>query len=258
MRRLILLLLLIPTPPAIAQDERRVTSPNGQLEFRLGLAQPEAGALSRLAYQVFHRGKPILDTSYLGLNIHFQEPLLGENVGLRKAGVSTESPRYHSLIAEYLQNGSLGRRIDVEVRVADDGIAFRYRIPRSGPLEEFLLEDETTEFAFAQDGMAFTPNGRGVELSRIGEQARLGLPLIVQQGGPGWVAITEVGARGYPAAYLARSDGTILITRLTSRPSVPNIVFEGATPLTCPWRVIIVGPDRARLMQAEILKGLTP
>jgi alpha-glucosidase len=252
----LLLLLLLLARPAIAQDERRVTSPNGQLDFRLGLAQPEHGGLSRLAYQVFFRGKLLIDTSYLGLNIHFQEPLLGENVGPTTARVSTES-RYRSLLAEFLQNGSLGRRIDVEVRVANDGIAFRYRIPRSSPLEDLLLEDETTEFALVQDGMAYTPGGSGVELSRIGDDARLSLPLVVEQAGVGWVAIAEVGTNSYPAAYLAHSDGTVLITRLTSRPAVPNIVFESHTPLTCPWRVIVVGPDRARLMQSEILKGLS-
>ena len=64
----------------------------------------------------------------------------------------------------------------------------------------------------------------------------------------GWVGITEVGRGGYPRAYLARSEGTVLITRLTAQEGVPKVVFEGATPLTCPWRVVMVGRDRERLM----------
>ena len=253
---LLVLLLLFTNTLAIAQDERRVTSPNGELEFRIAVAQPENGALFRLAYQVFFRGKCLIDTSFLGLNIRFQEPLLGENVGLTGSRASSDPGPYHSLIVEYMQNGSLGRRINVEVRVADDGIAFRYRVPRSSPLEELLLEDETTEFAFAEDGVAYPADGRGVELSRIDGKARMPLPLVAQQPGVGWVAITEVGTGGYPRAYLARAEGTVLITRLGARPSIPSVVFEGTTPLSCPWRVVIVGQDRARLMQAEILKGL--
>jgi hypothetical protein len=178
----------------------------------------------------------------MGLNIHFQEPLLGENVGLTRSKTS-ETARYHSLTAEYMQNGSLGRRIDVEVRVADDGVAFRYVIPRSIPLEDLLLEDETTEFAFA-------------EWDRPPGLSHLALPFVVEQPGVGWVGIGEVGIPGYPRAWLARSEGTVLITRLTPRPSNPGIVFEAPTPLICPWRVVIVGPDRERLMQAEILKDL--
>jgi alpha-glucosidase len=254
---LLVLLLLFTNTLAIAQDERRVTSPNGELEFRIAVAQPENGALFRLAYQVFFRGKCLIDTSFLGLNIRFQEPLLGENVGLTGSRASSDAGPYHSLIVEYMQNGSLGRRINVEVRVADDGVAFRYVIPRSSPLEELLLEDETTEFAFAADGVAYPAEGRGVELGRIDGKARLALPLVAQQAGVGWVAIAEVGAGGYPRTYLARSEGTILITRLAARPSVPTVVFAAATPLTCSWRVLIVGPDRERLMHAEILKGLS-
>jgi len=53
-----------------------------------------------------------------------------------------------------MQNGSLGRRINVEVRAADDGIAFRYVIPRSTPLEELLIE-RNYGVRFAQDGKVY-------------------------------------------------------------------------------------------------------
>src|SRR5215467_11984509 len=107
-RRLAALLLCV-SGAAFAQDERRVTSPDGHVEFRLFLAQPEPGALSRLAYQVWWRGKRVVDTSFLGLNIYNQEPLLGENTGLIGSRAS-EGPGYRALTAEYMQNGSLGRR----------------------------------------------------------------------------------------------------------------------------------------------------
>jgi alpha-glucosidase len=248
-------LLILPHVQAIAQDERRVTSPNGQLEFRLTTAQQESSALHRLAYWIFYRGKPLIDTSFLGLNIRFQEPLLGENDGLMSSKMSSTGS-YNSLVAEYLQNGSLGRRINVEVRAANDGIAFRYVIPQSTPLMELLLEDETTEFAFAQDGKSY-PADRpaGVDLSRVDAQARLALPFVVKQA-DAWIAIDEVANSKYPRTYLARSDGNIFVTRLAPRPNDPGVVYEGATPLTCPWRVVIVGSDRDRLLQSEIFKSL--
>jgi hypothetical protein len=71
------------------------------------------------------------------------------------------------------------------------------------------------------------------------------------------MAITEVRTGAYPQAWLARWDGGVLITRLAERPATPGIVFEGTTPFTCPWRVVIVGPDRQRLMQSEILRSLS-
>ena len=82
MRDLKFVVCLLPllVGAAYAQDERRIVSPDGQLEFRLFTALPEGSVLNCLAYQVLLGGKAILGTSYLGLNIHFQEPLLGENV----------------------------------------------------------------------------------------------------------------------------------------------------------------------------------
>jgi hypothetical protein len=130
---------------AFAQDERRVKSPNGQLEFRLFIATQPTSSLSRLAYEVFLKGKPLVNESFLGLDVQDQEPLLGENVGLTSSTSST-SPTYNSLIAKYMQNGSLGRLIDVEVRAYNEGAAFRYVIPPSTPLMEILIAEEATEF----------------------------------------------------------------------------------------------------------------
>lgn len=236
-RGLVLLLLLAAS--AAGQDERRVSSPNGQLEFRLALAQPENGSLFRLAYQIDYRGKPLIDTSFLGFNIRNQEPLLGENVGLTGSRNGHETG-YNTLVAEYMQNGSLGRRINLEVRATDDGIAFRYVIPRSTPLEEILIEDELTEFDFG--GVAVPAHGR--------------LPLDVEKRGTGWVEIAEAGSAGYPRAELTRAQGSILMTRLAARPDDPHLAFVGATPLTTPWRVVAVGGDREHLRQADILRVL--
>jgi alpha-glucosidase len=243
-RAIVAFLLLITATRAFAQDERRVASPNGQLEFRIFVDQPEGGALFRLAYQIYFRGKRLIDTSFLGLNIRDQEPVRGENAGLTAWRVSSEAGRYNSLIAEYMQNGSLGRRINVEVRAANDGIAFRYVIPRSTPLEEILIEDETTEFAFAQD------------LTEVKSPA--GLPFIVQQPGVGWVAISEMKTGDYPSFHLVHADGNIMITRLDSRTSDPHVAYKGRTPLTCPWRVVVVGQDKDHLMNSEILATLHP
>jgi hypothetical protein len=184
---------------ASAQDERRIASPNGQMEFRLFIAREENN-LSRLAYQVFYRGQPLVKTSFLGLDIEAQEPLLGENVGLTSAA-SAANGKFNSLIAKFMQNGSLGRLINIEARAYDDGIAFRYVIPPSTPLADLVIVGESTEFQVS-----------------------------------GAVEIGESKAEGYPAMHLVRTNETTQITKL-------DRTFEGATPLTCPWRIIAL--DRA-------------
>ncbi len=143
-----LLAFVVLTCAAFAQDERRITSPNGQIDFRLFIAVQESNNLPRLAYEVFYHGQPLVKTSFMGLDIEVQEPLLGENVGLTSSSTA-KSEKYNSLVAHYMQNGSLGRLIDIEARAYNDGVAFRYVIPRSTPLTEFIITEEATEFRMA-------------------------------------------------------------------------------------------------------------
>jgi alpha-glucosidase len=142
----VLLLLLAAT--AFAQDERRVTSPNGRVEFRLFIAVQKDNRLSRIAYEVLDGGKPVVTPSFMGLDIEVQEPLLGENVGLTASNIA-KAAGYNTLIAKYMQNGSLGRLINVEARAYNNGIAFRYVLPRSTPLLDFRILEEATEFHLA-------------------------------------------------------------------------------------------------------------
>jgi hypothetical protein len=191
---------------AAQQDARSIFSPNGQLEFRLFVGQPDGSELTRLAYQVYSRGKPIVGTSYLGIDITPQEPLLGENLGLTGSSVS-KSAGYNELDAHYMQNGSLGRRLDLEVRAYDAKVEFRYALPRSTPLADpFTVDDEKTEFAIEADAA-------------------------------GMVKIDEDGAGKYPSTYpgmtLLKERGSVLVTRLDRS-------FEATAPLTTPWRVISI------------------
>jgi alpha-glucosidase len=179
------------------------------------------------------------------MEIENQEPLLGENEGLVSSKTDSAAD-YRSLTAEFMQNGSIGRCINVEARVYNDGIAFRYVLPRQTPLEELLIDDEVTEFRFPQK--VDTPSLKA---------GRISLPLIVPEPGIGWIAVTEVRAGAYPPASLAHLNASALVTRLNHPANNPNIAFEGTTPLTGPWRVLIFGADKDRLLQSSILHSLT-
>jgi alpha-glucosidase len=230
--------LLLPFA-AIAQDERRVSSPGKQLEFRIFVAPQQENSILRIAYQIFYYQTAVIQTSFLALDIWSQEPMLGESTGLISSHTDSHG-NYNSLIANFMQNGSLGRLLTVEARAYDDGVAFRWLIPNSTPLRELLIADEAIEFALPHH----------VEPPAT-------LPLITQEFGQGWVEITEIPITGFPKMHLVNFEADILLTRL-ARPAVkPEIAYTGTTPLTGPWRVVIVGPQRGSLAQATILDNLS-
>jgi alpha-glucosidase len=250
MRRIAVLLVLsaAAVASAAAQDEQRVASPDGQIEFRLFIDKPDAAALFRLAYRVSFHEKPLINTSFVALRIQNQEPDLGDNVGLVSAKTSS-SEQYNGLLAEYMQNGSLGRRINVEVRAYNDGVAFRYVIPESTPLMPMLLQNEFTEFEVAEKTDA---------VSRIAPGSVVALPFIAEQPGVGWIAIEEARSGDYPRMYLTREEGNILLSRLPPGPKEPDVAWEGATPMTCPWRVLAIGATRDQVTESKLAKKLHP
>jgi Glycosyl-hydrolase 97 N-terminal len=218
--------LVLLASVVFAQDEHRITSPDGQVEFRLFIATEENN-FSRIAYEVFYRGQPILKTSFMGLDIDVQEPLLGENAGLTSFS-TTKGSVYNSLIAKYMQNGSLGRLINVEARAYNDGVAFRYIIPPSTPLMEMRIVEEATEFQFAE------PIGEGNPVHLRGS----------------WIAITESKQGSYPPMRLTLSSQTTQLTRLI-RP------YQTTAPLTCPWRIVSIGATADKARQSAIIADLT-
>ncbi len=225
-----------------AQDLRSVASPDGRLVFRIFIARPSEPRLFRLAYQIVRDGRLLIDTSFLGINIRDQEPVLGENVGLTASRIEHPDQRHNVLIVEYMQNGSIGRRVNIEAGVWNDGVAFRYVLPRTTPLEELLIEDEETEFGFAHN-LVPSPS-RAVPLPFVTHQPE------------GWVGIYEAGVPAYPRASLLLSDPTTLNTRLLGKRDVPPVAYEGSTPFSTPWRIVIVAPTREALSQTTISRDM--
>jgi len=233
---LFLFALTLLCPAAHATDDRAVKSPDGKLEFRLFTSLPEGSILNCLAYQVWRDGKPVLDTSYLGLDILFQEPLLGENVGL-SADKPIHGPNYNGLWADYLQTSTTGRRIQFEVRVWNDGIAFRYIVPRSALLYDLAILDDTTQFRFA---------GSPENLP-----ATAALPFAHELPGGAWL-----GIYGVPPMELRRFDDHTLTVHLPDGVPEQKAALLAKTPWTGPWHILAFADSREKLAQSEILQEL--
>jgi hypothetical protein len=204
--------LLLAAFAAQAQDTKTLVSPNGELKFAVFIAAQKESSLPRIAYTVTYKGRPVLETSYLGFDILDQEPLLGENAGLTSSKIEDGH-----LTADYMQNGSLGRRIVVEAKITDDSVAFRYTIPKTNALIPLQIADELTEFV--------EPVPHAAPVFEIPGLAR--------------VEITERGNDGnYPKFHLVESGigPSVLVTNIGKTWEKP------APPVTTPWRVIVIAP----------------
>src|SRR5208283_1145188 len=133
-------LILGPGVTAAAQAPVVVQSPNGALELSIATVrgstiQPEGG---QLAYRVVFRGKSVVEWSNLGLAFD-GAPALGPTMRIesssKSAGdetwnsvVGKANPirdHYNALSVKTIETTAAGRRMTIEARAYDDGVAFR-------------------------------------------------------------------------------------------------------------------------------------
>ena len=283
---LMLAIALIGLSCGPAKDARigalAVASPDGSLTISLALAakpQPYLGG-ERLYYRVTFKGQPVLDDSPLGLDLLGAEPLDRdfEVVGNEKKSNDTtwENPfgakrvvpdKFNELTVSLRERGPAGRRLEIVLRAYDEGVAFRYILPKQETFESFTLAAENTGFYFSGDAHAYALNRGRFNTDNEGEYARtalrdikpssiVNLPLLVELPGGVWAALLEADLTDYSGLYVGGVPG--VANALTSKLSHPpsrraDQPVVATTPKATPWRVLMVAPTAGRLIETSYL-----
>ncbi len=270
-------------PPIRAADrETIINSPNGRIQFFL------SGDPTRFAYRVMVNNQKAVDWSRLAISID------GTDItGLRTFG---KVERYrtrekystrgvHSTAVNECNGARLSFQHDksgisyiLEIRVFNDGVAFRFVIPGEGR----RVPDEASTFTFIYNSVVWWHDFEG-HYEGIHKRKRIkdfeegewaAPPLTVKlSGNLGYAAITEAGLVNYPGMGL-RSDGKMAFTTVlgnalpvshpfdlrfgkdeAKRLSQPAAI-EGT--ITTPWRVIMIGADLNTLVNSDIISNLSP
>jgi alpha-glucosidase len=273
------LVLLFVATPAFAQDaqERAVTqtvasasSPSGTLKVDMTI-NPEG----RVGYQVSRLGTRVIGESRLGF-LFTDAPQMLRNFQL--AGQSTRSfdetweepwgeyrkvrNRYNELTVTFDEKNGLKRQMTVVFRVYDDGIGFRYELPRSDNFTHANIADELTEFNVAEAGTAWWDEAlesnreeylyRRTPIDQIGTAQT---PLTIRTDSGLHLSIHEAALVDYSGMDLRRVHDGVLKTTLMPSSAGPKVSRE--LPLATPWRVIMVAPDAPALYKsAQIILNL--
>jgi alpha-glucosidase len=260
-----------------------VSSPDGSLTITLALeAKPQPYLPGERAYyRVTYKGAAVLNDSPLGLDFLGASPLDQdfEVVAMdRKSNNSTwENPfgarrtvpdHFNEMTVSLREKKAPGRRVDLIFRAYDEGVAFRYFLPKQEALGEFTLAAENTGFYFAGIPYAFALNMGRFNTQNEGEYPRtalrdikpasiVNLPLLVEMPGGGpWVALLEADLTDYAGMYVGGVPG--IPNALTARLSTPPArkaeqVVVGTTPRATPWRIVMVAPTPGRLIETNYL-----
>jgi alpha-glucosidase len=290
---LLVSLMLLAAAFAIAQNSEtksiRMVSPNGQIVLILstGPAQPEPAPgpprpmVDSLRYAVEFHGKRLFEDSAMGLQLQGQSPIgpgmrqvseqkgsVDESYTIPVGKTSTVRDHYNSSRADF--QDATGRKLTVEIRAYDDGVAFRYILPDQSAIKDVRIEHELTEFRYSKDATLYPLILDGFQSSYEDEyQARqvsgihrdwlVALPLLAEVPAVGWVGVTEADIENYAGMYLRKGGAPFALrAELSPRLDQPGVAVEADAPVTTPWRVLMIGDEPGRLVESNIILNLNP
>ncbi len=245
---------------AVAQS---VKSPNKQhsITFELKDGAP--------TYSVDYKGQSVISTSKLALELEGLAPISGnfEIVDSEKdshrgswapvAGSMSEYPdNYNELEVTLREKGSSGRTLILTFRAYNEGVAFRYNLPKQAGLDSYVLSAEKSEFKFNGDHNVFYgdyPQADYEEVALSQMPANAIRPLLMDAGDK-FIAVAEAGSlEKYAPLKLNLSGEYTLISGFRAG----NVRVEGE--LTTPWRVVMVADQAGTLVENHyLLQNLSP
>ena len=262
-----------------------VSSPDNTLRFVLGIDSAE-GRQGAIFYDVTYKGKNIVLKSRLGVVTmdlpgwqdqftltgdtrrsvdQSWHPLYGER--------STVRDTYNECTVHLIHNGDSTRRLDIIIRVYDQGAAFCYSFPEGLSTSVLNIKDEQTEFTFEEGTIAYvTPfaqeqyharplrdwtYGDSLPLPRYASptpeyQSERPLTLVLPNGL--FVSLGE--------AYLVNYARMKYALSAQKRNTITTRLFGPVTessPFQTPWRVISVAERAGALLEEnDIFLNLNP
>lgn len=252
-----------------------VISPNGNVKAVFTVN--EAGSP---VYSVWYKDSQIITESPLSL-VFQQDGEWGAQVSVEKKKMRVVQETYDlgvgksntatnhckEMLIELVEDEAPQRQVNILFRAYDDGVAFRYAIPRQESLQEFELVAENSEFRFANNAdcwalelgrftsnyeTEFTPT----TINDIAGDALVGLPLTIEMKEGPTVAVTEADLTDYAGMYLNGAETENALISVLSHLPGDEVCVKAQTPFASPWRVIMIGDTPGDLVKSNLVLNL--
>ncbi len=215
-------------------------------------------------YSIMRNGKKIIDPSGLGLTINDKNIGPGDSFGLpsKKSASSVYKTRGIHSIAVNKYNGirfklNGANPYEIEVRVFNDGAAFRYIVPNKGAaivnadLTSFVIPTGSTIWSQG-DIRSYEGNYTEQKIGDVAKGQPAGPPLTIHLPGvTGYAAITESGLNDFAGMSLLAAGSQTFVANLTGLTHKSGIIET-------PWRVILIGGTLNKLVNSDVISNVSP
>lgn len=250
-----------PSDPVI------ISSPGGQVTSTIEQVD------GRLTYSMQFKGKTVIDKSVLGVTVDGLD--IGDRVYWDHTKAVTTTPvevayptvgnhstahDYHTLTTIPITNANSDLQYKLEVKLFDDGIAFRYVIPQgtadhvfSGESTSFVLPAESTVW-YQENVISYEGRFTKQSAKLVPVNTKIGPPMTIKlQDNAGYAAITEGALVNYVGmSLIAAGNSTFKANFINGG----NWTLSGA--VSTPWRIVSVASDLNGLVNSDIISNVSP
>ena len=306
-RNLYMLVLSMGILTSHAQE--KLSSPDGNLTMSFSLDMQGSPV-----YELSYKGKTVIKPSKLGLELIQENPNkqtdfewkeqkdttlsdvqtnLYNGFELEKAEFSTfdetwqpvwgeekEIRNHYNQLTVTLEQSQSERIMQIEFRLFNDGLGFRYNFPKQPHLNYFVIKEEHSQFAMTGDHKAFwipgdydtqeydyttsrlseirglmpkaiTPNSSQTPFSPTGVQTSL----LMKTDEGLYINLHEAALVDYSCMHLNLNDSTMVFESWLTPDAQGNKGYM-QTPCHTPWRTIIVSDDARNILASRLTLNL--
>jgi alpha-glucosidase len=252
-----------------------VASPDGRIEAQITSSRTGMG------FQIRFQGKDLLQGE-LGLRVGDADLLEKVSVKDRRRresdstytvlfGKNNPVRDHFKELALDLQNESGPvRNFQIIFRVYDDGVAYRYSIPKQAGAGSIEITDEPGRFRFIGDPRMwplyltnYTTSHEGLysaeRFSSLATNRLMDVPLLAEFDNGTSVSIAQASLRNYAGLYL-KAEGAgperWLRCALPPLPGQQEIKVRTGLPMSSPWRVFLIGTTPGQLIESDLILNL--
>jgi alpha-glucosidase len=244
------------------RQKLELTSPGDRLSVTLS-----AGPVDGLTYAVRRGAVTIVHPSPLGIVVDREE--LGDDVEIDAPtwtlvdrtypvrGVKRIAREHGFALVVPVRQRATGRTWTLEVRIYDEGVAFRYVVP--GPGAQFVQRERTAWRVPPGSSLWYQSELRNYEgihqhapAAAIPAATPIGLPVTLVLADGSHAALTEAHLEPYSGLSLVASGTERLTATFADDPD--GFAVHGT--VRSPWRVIMAGPDLNALVNGDLVNHL--
>ncbi|WP_321516414.1 glycoside hydrolase family 97 protein [Marinifilum fragile] len=241
-------------------------SPSGNIAFEL-----KVNEVGQMYYSLQLEDKKVISSSSLGMSLKndssFSNGLQiidvkrgSKNEDWKPVWGPNESINEHYNELMVLMRNHADKKLNLYVRLFDDGLGFRYEIPKQPGIDSIFIMKELTEFNFVNNGTAWTipANYESYEMlyrtTKIDQVKDANTPATFKTDNGNYFSIHEANLTDYAGMTLKNTGGTNFQAELVPWPDGVKVKAKGS--VKSPWRTITISKSAAGLVESDLIQNL--